>query len=189
MDGELLDFFLDLEVLVNTIFSSPFTLIAHVLQATLPKLTLAPALPSEHHWSSMPWDTFSLYLLWTQLSHQGSGSGFQWVLDSLQATSVLAPATLPGQHLYSMPGDPLTCAQCPSSCLAKDARLMQATQGTSLQKSTPSRLGEVVILPNSQKQMQKVNIMRRQRNMFQAKEQDKIPEKDHNTMERSNLLD
>lgn len=59
--------------------------------------------------------------------------------------------------------------------------------GHFLHKTTLSRLEEVTVSPNAQRQTQRIRQMKRQRNMFQTKEQDKSPEEVLNGTEISNL--
>lgn len=54
-----------------------------------------------------------------------------------------------------------------------------------LHRATP-RLREVVISPNTHKHRE-IGKMRRQKNVFQSKEQDKSPEKNRNEMEVNSL--
>ena len=78
------------------------------------------------------------------------------------------------------PGTALSPAQSSPSQLAKAATHKESTQETLPQKGTTSRPGEVAVSPNSYKQTnkkQKSNKIRKQRNMFQMKEQNKTPEK------------
>ena len=56
---------------------------------------------------------------------------------------------------------------------------MQSIQGTLKCKPTSSKPGELDISHNSMKQKPKIKKMRRQKNMFQMKEQNKLQKKTH----------
>ena len=59
----------------------------------------------------------------------------------------------------------------------------------SYMRPSSSRLEEVAVLCNAEKPNRELRKMKKQKNMFQAKEQDKISEKDLNEMKLSGLPD
>ena len=94
--------------------------------------------------------------------------------DSPQPTPTQAPASPPTQPQDSGPG---TASSPPtlSSQPAKASRHKQPTQGMLPHKTTPSKLGEIAVSPNSPRnQNQKSNKIRRQRNTFQKPNETEI---------------
>lgn len=109
-------------------------------------------------------------------SSHTTNTAFSTVLprDSPQPTPTQAPASPPTQPQDSGPGtapSPLTLSSQP----AKASRHKQPTQGMLPHKTTPPKLGETAVSPNSlRNQNQKSNKIRRQRNTFQKPSETEI---------------
>ena len=79
------------------------------------------------------------------------------------------------------------CSSC--SWPVKVTRHKQSIHGTLKHRATSSKPGDLDVSHNSQKQKQNSNKMKRQKNMFQVKEQNKTPEENPKDMVVSNLPD
>lgn len=139
--------------------------------------------------------------LFPMIVQTGAGSQCQsWIVTSLSPSSLAhtsshcltkagqtqstlrhhSPCLAHLQHKASSQG--ISCAKYSASCLlqlkpaSRSWQASMSTQGRLLHKPTSSRLGEVIVLPNSQKHTQ-TNTMKGQKDMLQMKERDTISEK------------